>query len=73
MTPMLNMVMNLLKNKNPQMFNGINQAMQSGQNPQGLVKQVMGSMSPQQREMVIKQASEAGCPSNILSQIQNMK
>ena len=73
MTPILSMVIGMLKNKNPQMFQNINQAMNSGQDPQALVKQIMGNMNTQQRENVIKQAKDYGCPSDILTQIQNIK
>ena len=73
MTPMLSMMMGMLQNRSPQMYQNINQAMQTGQNPQELVKQVMGKMNVQQREGIIKQAKQFGCPEQILSQIQNMK
>lgn len=73
MTPILSLVMGMLQNKNPQMFQNISQAMNSGQNPQELVKQIMGNMKPEQRESVIKQAKDYGCPSDILTQIQNIK
>lgn len=73
MTPMLSMVMNLLKSRNPQMFNGVNQAIQSGMNPQGFMKQVMGNLNPEQKAQVIKQAGDMGCPQEILKQVQNMK
>ena len=73
MTPMLSMVMGLSQSKNPQAFNGISQAMQAGQNPQALVQQIFGNMNTQQREQIIKQAGQMGCPKNILSQIQNIK
>ena len=73
MTPMLGMIMGILQSRNPQMYQTINQAMNSGQNPQGLIKQVMGNISPEQREGIIKNAKNMGCPSNVLSQIQNMK
>lgn len=56
MTPILSLVMGMLQNKNPQMFQNISQAMNSGQNPQELVKQIMGNMNTEQRENVIKQA-----------------
>jgi len=73
MTPILSMVMGMLQSKNPQMFNNINQAMRSGQDPQKFVKQIMGNMNTQQREGLIKQAKDFGCPDSILSQIQNIK
>lgn len=73
MTPMLSMVMNLLKTKNPTVFSEVNQAIQSGTNPQGFMKQVMGNLKPEQKAQVIRQAGEMGCPKEILTQIQNMK
>lgn len=73
MTPILSMVMGMLQSKNPQMFQNISQAMNSGQNPQQLVKQVMGNMNTEQKEGLIKQAKQFGVPDNVLSQIQNMK
>ena len=73
MTPMLSMVMGILQNKNPQMFQNISQAMNSGQDPQKLVKQVMGNMNTEQKQNIIRQAKQFGVPDNVLSQIQNMK
>ena len=73
MTPMLSMMLGILQNRNPQMFQNINTAMTSGQNPQQLLKQIMGKASPEQREGLIKQAKQFGVPDNILSQIQNLK
>lgn len=73
MTPMLSMMLGMLQNRNPQMFQNINTAMTSGQNPQQLLKQIMGKASPEQREGLIKQAKQFGVPDNILSQIQNLK
>lgn len=73
MTPILSMMLGMLQSKNPQMFQNVSQAMNNGQNPQALVKQVMGNMNEQQREGIIKQAKQFGCPEKILSQIQNIK
>ena len=73
MTPMLGMVMGMLQAKNPQMYQNISQAMNNGQNPQDLVKQVMSNMPKEQKEGIIKQVSSMGCPKEILSKIQNMK
>ena len=65
--------MGMLQSRNPQMYKNVNMAMSSGQNPQNLLKQVMGNMKPEEREGLIKQAKNYGVPDNILSQIQNMK
>ena len=66
-------LMRQLQMKNPQGFNTINSLMQNNQNPQQLIQQVMGNATPEQREGILKQAKNMGCPDNILAQIQNMK
>ena len=66
-------LMRQLQAKSPQGFQTINTLMQNNGNPQAMVKQVMGNMSPEQREGIFRQAKQYGCPDNILSQIQNMK
>lgn len=73
MTPILSIVLNQLKSKIPPAFNEVNDAMRRGIAPDGIVKQVMGNISPQQKAQVIKQAEQMGCPKEILTQIQNMK
>jgi hypothetical protein len=47
--------------------------MQSKSNPQGLVKQIMGNVSPEQKQSLLNQMKQYGCPDDILSQLQNMK
>ena len=47
--------------------------MQNNGNPQGLVKQIMGNISPEQKQGLLNQMKQYGCPDNILSQLQNMK
>lgn len=65
--------MGQLQSKNPQMANQIQQAMNSGTNPQSLMKQMMGNMNNSQIQNVITQAKNIGVPNNILTQIQNIK
>lgn len=65
--------MQMLQTKNPQMFNMINQARNSGTDPQAMLKQMIGNSNPEQMQNVINQAKQMGVPDNILSQIQNMK
>ena len=67
------MLMKQLQAKNPQSYQIINNAMQSGGNPQAILQQMMGNASPQQRQQVLGQARSIGVPDNILGQIQNMK
>ena len=70
---MLNMMMGILQNRNPQMFQAINIARNNGTKPQDMIKQMMGNVNPQQMQNVIQQAKQMGCPDNILNQIQNFK
>lgn len=65
--------MGQLQAKNPQMASQISQAMNSGTNPQSLIKQMMGNMDNSQMQQVMGQMKQFGCPDNILNQIQNMK
>lgn len=69
----MKMLMGQLQAKNPQMASQINQAMNSGANPQSLIKQMMGNMDNSQMQQVMGQMKQFGCPDNILNQIQNMK
>ena len=65
--------MGQLQARNPQMASQINQAMQSGTNPQFLMKQMMGNIDNNQMQQIMGQLKQFGCPDNILQQMQNMK
>lgn len=65
--------MGQLQARNPQMTSQINQAMNSGTDPQALMRQMMGNMDNSQMQQVLGQAKNMGVPDNILNQIQNMK
>ena len=69
----MKMLMGQLQAKNPQMANQISQAMQSGTNPQALMKQMMSNMNNGQIQQVLTQAKNLGVPDNILRQMQNIK
>lgn len=62
-----------MKVKLPQSFQVAQNLMQNNANPQGLVKQIMGNVSPEQKQSLLNQMKQYGCPDNILSQLQNMK
>ena len=47
--------------------------MQNNGNPNELLKQVVGNMSGDQKQNLLKQAKSYGCPDSILSQLQNTK
>lgn len=70
---MLRMMLNQLQARNPQGYQIINSAMQSGGNPQALLQQMFTSSNPMQRQNILNQAKSLGVPDNILGQIQNMK
>lgn len=75
MNPMsiIQTMMGQMKVKMPQNFQTINALMQGKNNPQGLVRQIMGNINPEQKQNLLNQMKQYGCPDNILSQLQNMK
>lgn len=53
MNPLYNpkaILMNMLQIRNPQAFNQINQLIQSGANPQTMLNNIIGQLSPQQKQ-----------------------
>ena len=75
MNPMaiIQTIMNQMKVKMPRNFQVAQNLMQNNGNPQELVKQIMGNVSPEQKQSLLSQMKQYGCPNNILSQLQNMK
>lgn len=69
----MKMLMGQLQSRNPQMASQISQAMQSGTNPQSLMKQMMSNMDNNQIQNALNQAKQIGVPDNILKQMQNIK
>ena len=57
----------------PKNFQVVQNLMQNKNNPQDLVNQIMGSISPEQKQNLLNQCKNYGMPENILSQLQNMK
>lgn len=47
--------------------------MQSNGNPKSILQQILGNVTPEQKQNLLNQAKNYGMPENILSQIQNMK
>lgn len=66
-------LMSILQVRSPQGFQRMQQMINAKQDPNALVKQVMGNMPPQQKQAILQQAKSYGCPNEILSKIQNMK
>lgn len=57
----------------PKNFQVAQNLMQNKNNPQDLVNQIMGSMSPEQKQNLLNQCKSYGMPEHLLSQLQNMK
>lgn len=62
-----------MKVKLPQNFQVVNNLMQNKANPQDLVNQIMGSINPEQKQNLLNQMKQYGCPNELLSKLQNMK
>ena len=75
MNPMsiIQTLMSQMRVKLPRNFQVAQNLMQNNGNPQGLVKQIMGNVSPEQKQNLLNQMKSYGCPNEILSQLQNMK
>ena len=56
MNPVINMLMQRLQKANPNGYNMVNQMMQSGGDPNALLKQVMGNATPEQRQQILNTA-----------------
>lgn len=62
-----------MKIKMPQNFQIAQNLMQNKNNPQDLVNQIFGSISPEQKQNLLSQMKQYGMPEHLLSQLQNMK
>lgn len=73
MNPVIQMLMQRLQGSNPQGYQLVNNLMQNGGNPEGMLKQILSKSSPEQRQQILNQAKSYGAPNDVLSKIQNMK
>lgn len=67
---------NLLKNiqqNNPQGYQFVNQLKKNGGDINSILRQMLGKISPEQKQQVLNTAKGYGVPENILAKIQNMK
>ena len=62
-----------MKVKMPKNFQVAQNLMQNKNNPQDLVRQIMGNISPEQKQNLLNQAKNYGCPNELLSKLQNLK
>lgn len=65
--------MNQLQTKNPQAYQTINQAINSGANPQEFMKQMMGNVNANDMQQILQMGQQLGVPDTVLQQVQNMK
>ena len=65
--------MSQLQTRNPQMAQMINQARNSGTNPQEFLKQVMKNSNAQEVQEILVQAQQMGVPDDVLKTVQNIK
>lgn len=65
--------MSNLEARDPRLAGQIKTMMTNGTDPKSVVKQMMGSQSPEQISNVLTMAKQYGVPDEILSQIQNNK
>lgn len=73
MNPIMSVLMQRLQTINPQGYQFANQLMQNNGDPEGALKQMLSKISPEQRQQVLNTAKSYGCPTDVLSKIQNMK
>lgn len=66
-------LMSNLKVKMPQNFQVVQNLMQNKTNPQDLVNQIMSNINPEQKQNLLNQMKQYGCPNELLSKLQNMK
>ena len=73
MNPIMSVLMQRLQSVNPQGYQFANQLMQNNGNAEGALKQMLGKLSPEQKQNILNQARSYGAPNDVLSKIQNMK
>ena len=57
----------------PQNFQIAQNLMQNNGNPQDLVNQIFGNINSEQKQNLLNQMKQYGCPNDLLSKLQNMK
>ncbi len=72
MPPMaiMRMAMSKLQSINPNGFQAVDTAMKNGGSPISFWNQISKQMNPGQVQGILKNASQYGCPQNIISQFQ---
>lgn len=66
-------LLNQLQSRNPGGYQFINSMMKSGANPSNILTNMLGGSTKEQRDALVRQAKNYGCPESYLKQIQNFK
>lgn len=66
---MMNLLMNQLRARNPQMFNMIDQARKNNNNPEELFKEITKNYKPEQMEQIFNKAKQFGIGDDIISRL----
>jgi hypothetical protein len=66
-------LLNQLQRKNPQNYNFVSEMMRNNGNPDAFIKQIFSKASPEQKQAILNQAKNYGCPNEVLSHIQNLR
>ena len=68
---MMQMLMNQLKVKNPQMYQVISQAKQNKNNPMEMFKEITKEYTPEQFDNLYKQAEQMGFSNELINQLKD--
>lgn len=71
--PLVKSLMGRLQGIDPQSYAIANQLMQKGGNVDPIVKQLLGRVTPEQKQQILNTAKGYGVPDDYLSKLQNMK
>lgn len=73
MNPLVQSLLGQLRGKNDGGFKLVSELMQSGGNPDAILKQMINNLNPEQKQQILNTAKGYGCPDKFLSHLQNMK
>ena len=68
---MMNILLNQLKMKNPQMASQIQNMISNGGNPMDLFKQITNGYSPEKMNSLFDRAKQFGVPNDVIEKLQN--
>lgn len=66
-------LLNKLQMQNPSGYQFLSTVMQNNANPSDILSNLLKNSSQEQRDALVQQAKNYGCPENYLKQIQNFR